>query len=152
MKKYLLIFLSIILTNAIFAQKKVISLNKAEKNSFVLKTSSKSVDILEVNTNLSNISSDLKSTKSGDYIALESDGLVKTYDLGRPNIPIYSKLIELPLEASVKFNILSYDEEIIDLTSNGIIQKIIPAQPSISKSQEPDTFFYDKKTKSYKCS
>lgn len=145
MKKYLLIFLSIILTNAIFAQKKVISLNKAEKNSFVLKSSSKSVDILEVNTKLSNLSSDLKSTKSGDYVALESDGLVKTYDLGRPNIPIYSKLIELPLEASVKFKILSYDEEIIDLTSNGIIQKIIPAQPSISKSQEPDTFYYDKK-------
>ena len=146
MKKYLIILLSIFFTEISFSQSKVLNLKKATKNSFVVNKSSKSDDILEVNTNLSSIIADIKSTKFGEYFILESDGLVKTFNLGKPNIPIFGKLIELPLEASVKFKIISYDEEIIDLATNGISQKLIPAQPSISKSQELDTFYYDEKT------
>lgn len=148
MKKYLFILLSLIFIGTTFAQNKMIRLNKASKNGFVLKTSSKSVDILEVNASLSYVSYKLKSTESGEYIAIESESLNGTYDAGKPNIPSYSKLLELPLEASVRFKILSYDEEIIDLTAKGITQKIIPAQPSRSKSKDVDNekFYYDEKT------
>ena len=146
MKKWKLIFLCITLANAIYAQKRVINLNKAERNSFVIETNSKNIDILNVNANLSYLTSNQNSTKSGNYITIESEGLVKTFNLGKPNIPIYSKLIELPLEASVKFKTISYDEEIIDLTAKGINYKIIPAQPSISKSETSNKFYYDEKT------
>ncbi len=146
MKKFYLIVLSLIITEMIFAQSNVISLNKADKSSFELITSSESTDIIEVNANLSSLHTKLKSTDDGDFIIIESEGLVKTYDLGKPNIPVYSKLIELPLEASIKFKVVSYNEEIITLSDRGIKNKIIPSQPSISKSQDPDKFYFDEKT------
>jgi hypothetical protein len=146
MKKFYLIILSLILTEMIFAQSNVISLKKADKSSFKLTTSSESIDLIEVNTNLSSLSTKLKSTDNGDFIILESEGLVKTYDLGKPNIPVYSKLIELPLEATIKFKVVSYEEEIFTLSEKGINKKVIPAQPSISKSQDPDKFYFDEKT------
>jgi hypothetical protein len=146
MKKIHLIILSLILTQMIFAQNKEISLKKAEKSSFKVNKSSKNIDLIEVNTNLSSISTELKSTNSGDFIVLESAGLVKTYDIGKPCIPVYSKLIEIPLEAKIKFKVISFDEETISLSEEGISNKIIPAQPSISKSEDPDKFYFDEKT------
>ena len=143
MKKYFLFILIVILTEITFSQSRVLTLTKSVKNSFVVNQSSKSNDVLQISTSLSYISFNLNSTKGGDFATLESDGLIRTYNIGKPNIPVFSKLIELPLEASVKFSILSYDEEIIDLGVNGINQKIIPAQPSILKTNPPDNFYYD---------
>jgi hypothetical protein len=146
MKIYLIINLSFIFAVTSFSQNKVIFLSKASKNDFTVKSSSDNVDILEINANISYLSLTTKSANAGDFIVLESDGLSESFNIGEPNIPVFSKLIELPLEASVKFKILSYDEEIIDLKANGINQPVIPAQPPLFRDQKPDSFFYDKKS------
>lgn len=143
MKKYLFFLLALLLTNPFFAQNRI-SLSKAANNSFDLKAKAQDTNILELHTSLSYISSSAKSTDNGDFISLESEGLMGTFDAGKPDIPVYSRLIEVPLEASVKLNVISYDEEIIDLNAEGISQKVMPAQPSVSKSEEPDSFYYDK--------
>lgn len=146
MKKFCLIILSIVLTQMIFAQKQEIRLKKADKSSFKVNKSYRNIDLIEVNTSLSSISTKLESTDLGNFIVLETDGLVKSYDIGKPSIPVYSKLIELPLEAKIKFKVISFEEEIITLPEEGISNKIIPAQPSISKSHDPDKFYFDEKT------
>lgn len=142
MKKCVLIILTLLFANSFFAQNRI-NLNKAVNNSFVL-TEAKNANTLLISTSLSYISPSTKSTDNGNFIAIESEGLMETFDLGKPNIPVYSKLIEVPIDAAVKFNVISYDEEIVDLKTKGISEKIIPSQPSISKSEEPDSFYYDR--------
>ena len=116
-------------------------------NSSLLKITkdSKSRDILHINTAISVLHIKKINTKGGNFITLESEGLVKIFGKGFPNIPVFSKLIEAPLNAQVEFEVLSYDEEIVDLKDYGIYNKIVSAQPSLSKSDDPGAmpFYYD---------
>ncbi len=143
MKKILLVLLCIVLAETAFTQETIIDLSRAGSNSFDLRRIRRSIDIIEVNTSLSYVSSNLESTESGNFVTLESDGLVKTYDLGKPNIPVFSRLIEIPLGATVRFKVLGYEEEIIHLAEHGITEKVIPAQPSVSKTPVDEGFYYD---------
>jgi len=93
MKIYLIINLSFIFAVTSFSQNKVIFLSKASKNDFTVKSSSDNVDILEINANISYLSLTTKSANAGDFIVLESDGLSESFNIGEPNIPVFSKLI-----------------------------------------------------------
>jgi len=130
-----------------YSQSTIISLGKSTENRFDIQTST-TIDALEVNVKLASIEllSNNKSVRSSNYIELLSNGLMEIFDVGKPNIPVFSKLIECPLEASVSFKILGYDEEIIDLSAKGFSKKVIPAQLSVSKSEEPDKFYIDTTT------
>ncbi len=146
MKKFILLTLGIVLINTAFTQSKVINLNKANRNSFAISKRSNRSDLLQFNASISSIMLRSDDTKrSGNFVTLETDGLMKTFNVGIPEIPVYSKLIELPLGAKVKFRVVSYDEEIIDLSDKGIREMIIPAQASVSKSEEPGRLIIDKK-------
>lgn len=69
----------------------------------------------------------------------------KSNEIGKPEIPVYNKLIEVPIGATVKMNVLSYDEEFISLSDLGVSALIKPAQPSERKdSHSPATFQYDR--------
>ena len=102
-------------------------------------------DILNITTLISVLRAKEAQTKSGNFVELETDGLMKIFGKGKPNLPVYSKLIEAPLDAKVEFRILSFDQEIINLNDHGINAKIIPAQPSLSKSDDPEQapFYFD---------
>ena len=82
-------------------------------------------------------------TPQGEFVKLTAPGLLPVFTEGKPNLPIYSKLIEVPLGADVKVRIISYDEEIIDLNALGITGKIIPAQASERKTPENKPFAID---------
>ena len=127
-----------------YSQNTVISLSKSTESKFDLRVST-TVDTLEASLKLMHIEllSNNRSGQSSSYIELRSDGLTEIFDVGKPNIPVFSKLIECPLEASVSFKILEYDEEIIDLSAKGVSEKIIPAQPSVFKNKEPNEFYID---------
>jgi len=111
-----------------------IKLNASENSFDILNKGSEN---LTIKSSLSALYFSAEDTKGGDFTLLQANGLIKTFDMGNPNIPVISKLIEVPQDATVKFNIVSYDEEIIDLEEYGIENKIIPAQRSISKSEDP---------------
>ena len=144
MKAHIIFIALFVLVLNSYSQNTIISLSKSTENRFDLQTST-TIDTLEINVELAHIelSSNNKNTHSRNYIELLSNGLMEIFDIGKPNIPVFSKLIECPLEASVSFKILGYDEEVIDLSAKGFNKKIIPAQPSISKSEEPDKFYID---------
>jgi len=133
----------------------VINLRKYTENKFDRYVSTNQ-DTIEINVKLaqielwSNNTGELGSIfgeyfeESNNYIELTSEGLGRIFDVGKPNIPVFSTLMSYPLEfVNVSCKILGYDEEIIDLSAMGFNKKIIPAQPSVSKSRPPDKFYID---------
>ncbi len=102
-------------------------------------------DGFELTNKISEISFDKISTQKGTFMQLNASNLIKSFQKGNPDLPVYSSLIEIPQEATVKITVISYDEEIIDLKTKGITQKIIPSQPSMRKnaSQAGKTFYYN---------
>lgn len=145
MKRLILMLLCTILCSASMAQSKKIPLNNSDKSRFEIKQTGK--DILSVNIEISSIEiDDSKQKRAENFITLNSNGLMPVFNVGKPNIPVYSKLIEIPLEAAVSYKVKNYEEKIIDLAGYGFDKKIVPAQPSVSKSEEPDEFYFDEKT------
>ncbi len=84
-----------------------------------------------------------KETKEGFYRQLFSEGMSKTFDAGKPDLPVINRLIEIPQNHTVALKFISYDEEIINLKDYGLTKLISPAQPSFEKSKSPkDIPFY----------
>ena len=79
-------------------------------------------------------------TERGSFVSLQTEDLYKIFDEGQPNIPVLSKLIEVPQGAKVELTVKSFDEEIIDLAAYGITDKIMPALRSQSKSEDDVPF------------
>jgi len=98
-------------------------------------------DGFEVKTSLSKIILENKSFDKGNFVKLTTDGLIKTFNKGLPDLPVYSKLIEVPQDAEIKIDVISYDVEIVDLNAKGVTQKIMPAQPSMRKDQSSQPFY-----------
>ncbi len=104
---------------------------------------SKSTQSLTLKTSMSSILLTPTETKGGSFVNLFAPGTIKIFNEGSPNLPVVSKLIEVPQDAVVEIRIISFDEEIINLSELGFTNKISPAQPSISKSTDPiDVPFY----------
>ncbi len=93
--------------------------------------------------NTKNLTFSAENTKAGEYVSFTNANMQKTYNVGLPALPAFSKLIEVPQGATVEINVVSYDEEIVNLNNKGIGAKIMPAQPSLPKSMDPiDAPFY----------
>ena len=71
------------------------------------------------------------------FTEIHIDGFSKSYDLGNPDLPVYSKLIEIPSNGDVSISIINKTESHIDLSGIGFPDKLIPSQRSISKSEDP---------------
>lgn len=78
-------------------------------------------------------------TEMGRFVSITSKNLTKTYNTGNPEIPVFSEIIEIPHGAKVSVKVVSYNEELVSMNNLGISQKIIPAQPSLSKSDDPSS-------------
>ncbi len=78
------------------------------------------------------------STKEGNFVEVTIPGAYASGIIGSPKLPQVKRLIEIPLGASAKVSIVSYDIEEYQLRDLGITNKIIPVQPSLSKSDDPD--------------
>ncbi len=73
------------------------------------------------------------------YAVPHIDGYINTNEPGKPVLPVLSKLIEVPVGATISINIKSYSERTIDLNQHHIKAPIIPAQPPVSKTQDQST-------------
>ena len=77
-------------------------------------------------------------SKNRTFSEIRTKHLMRTFRKGYPNLPVISKLIEMPIGVDIKVNILSYDIKEVDLKKKGIDSKLAPAQPSKSKSDDAD--------------
>lgn len=103
-------------------------------------------DVLTIDIALSAIHVKDIYTKGGKFLKLESEGLITTFGEGEPNLPVFSRLIEVPLDATLECSVLSSSDKFIDLKGHGFSNKILPAQPSLSISDDTRkvAFYYDK--------
>ncbi|MBN1970873.1 MAG: hypothetical protein JW870_16010, partial [Candidatus Delongbacteria bacterium] len=108
--------------------------------------------ILEENSNymiieygITSLNYDVFSNNDGEFTDLRIENGYLTRDVGKPALPTFRNLIEVPYGAQPEIEVLSFDEEKYTLSDLGITKKIAPAQPSYSKSSNPEDikFVYD---------
>ncbi len=85
------------------------------------------------------------STAVGDFNVLSVEGFGQRNVVGEPALPVYRKLIEVPLNASFTINIIKQHFTDIDLDDQGIKGFVMPAQHPLSKGDDPSkvTFEYN---------
>ncbi|MFC2151435.1 C25 family cysteine peptidase [Bacteroidota bacterium] len=129
----LLVFTSL----ATFSQHKVkIDLNQAKLKSQNTELVQKTSSGLILSESISAFELIEKETKDGIYNQIVTNGLSKTFDAGKPDLPVINRLIEIPYNSEVNVKLISYDEETIELKNYGLTELIIPAQPSHEKSKD----------------
>jgi len=89
---------------------------------------------LQFNSVIADIDHFTIKTKAGDFIQLTIPGYSYSNDVGDPKIPMLKKIIEVPFGANFNINIINESYQEYDLADFGIINKIIPTQPPLSKS------------------
>ena len=82
------------------------------------------------------------------YTQLTIEGLTKPYDIGNPDLPVFSKLIEVPSTGDISIELLSSNVFISDLAALGYPQEVFPSQSSVFKNQDPlkASFVYNENT------
>ncbi len=81
-------------------------------------------------------------TPAGVFAQIEVPGFAYRYNDGNPSIPVFSNLIEMPGQVDVEITVKSFTTQTINLADYGIYDKIIPAQPSYSKSTNPEDIHF----------
>ncbi|MEA3446730.1 MAG: C25 family cysteine peptidase, partial [Bacteroidota bacterium] len=144
MKKYLLLIIAIAIIKTGFGQTREITVN-ANKTG-ISEVKQEHFDI-SIKANTGNIFADKVNVKEGRFIKLSFPSSTIDEQFGYPALPVFSELLEIPVGGKVKINIVSYDEEIINLTQIGFNEKIFPNQPPLAKNQDPATvkFYYNER-------
>jgi len=70
-----------------------------------------------------------------EYIDINIPGSYPSKKLGSPNLPMLNKLIEIPRKADLRIEIINDETKILNISDYNINSLIVPAQPSISKSE-----------------
>ena len=92
----------------------------------------------------------IKTENRGElFTEIHVDGFSKSYDIGNPDLPVFSKLIEIPPSGDVFISIINKSETYIDLIDTGFLDKLMPAQRSISKSEDPSKVDFNYNEKVY---
>ncbi len=86
---------------------------------------------------ISDLSTMEVSTPLGNFTMLSAEGFGQRNTFGEPALPVYRRLIEFPFDASVRINIIRQHYQEIDLQASGVTSRIFPAQPPLSKSDDP---------------
>ena len=88
---------------------------------------------------------DIESPK-GDFCELQIDGTYETGAEGEPKLPAARKLLQLPQGAVPSIAVNCYDTTFFPLADLGFSAKIVPHQPSVSKSEETANFKHKKRS------
>lgn len=143
MRKKLLfmMFTMIVSTSIIYAQTtiqvggqstEITTLSKTEKGFQFLSTISQ-IELLPI------------MSSNGLFYDINANGFSKIYNIGKPQLPNTKKAIQLPYDGTSRIVVKSYDIVEINLNTRGLNRKIMPCQPSYSKSSQPNdiVFQYD---------
>jgi hypothetical protein len=84
-------------------------------------------------------------TQKGEFTEIAIPNTYSIGELGAPKLPATKRLIKVPFGAEATAEVVSFDKEVYDLEKHNIKHKIIPMQPSVSKSDDPAAveFEYD---------
>jgi len=139
MRKLLLSVFVVLLSFAAIAQQEQVIQLSAGENKLELKSVTPeafSAKILVKELNFLN-----KVDENGEFSVLNVEGMTRPNNVGQANLPVISKLIEVPYGAEIQVVINGYDEEVINLDDYGI-NRIEPTQPSYSKSTPEGEYYF----------
>lgn len=119
----------------------------AKPTEYVLKDVSQTSFILDYS--LTNFEIVKKTNNHGNFIEIKHPTLKHSVDIGNPNLPYFSKLIEIPYDTEIQVSVLSMEEEIIDLNEADFNEKIMPVQAPVSKSANLNELEFDYNEKLY---
>ncbi|MBN2681502.1 MAG: choice-of-anchor J domain-containing protein [Bacteroidales bacterium] len=140
MKKSLNLFLLLFIALTINAQQTITFPFSGTKSGLEIKASTP--DKMRIEASISELkASSSQILNSEMFTNLESSGLIRNDVTGKPELPVFSRLIEVPYQAGIEVNIISYSEEVINLNEFEL-PVIAPNQPSYTKSSDPSTHVF----------
>lgn len=102
---------------------------------------------LQVVNTFSNFQYVIQNTPKGNFSQLLSAGYSKSSSIGDPELPVISRLIEIPAGATPEVRVVSYEVTDYSLADFGITDKLFPLQPSMPKNlSTPVEFKYNAST------
>ncbi len=135
MKKVSILFVLLsVFSVATIAQTKI-STGQAESQ---LKKLSAQTNYIEFKNMVGDISTMMVKSEKGVFVKLVVPGYYPSAQYGLPDLPEVSRMIEVPIGSKPCIEVVSYDEEIISLDEAGFSVKVMPSQPSMSKSANPE--------------
>ena len=96
-----------------------------------------SPSVLNINMTTGDIVTFSENSDEGEFTRLSLPNFHISRDVGEPELPEVHSLIEIPQDAFPSIEILSSSYRDYSLSDLGIESPIYPAQPSLSKSQNP---------------
>ncbi len=88
-------------------------------------------------------------TQSGLFTLLQVPDYSYTHQIGAPQLPVKREIIAVPLEAVVTATVTESWYEQFNLADWNISHPVIPAQPSLSKSQSPEDVPFEYNSDAY---
>lgn len=100
---------------------------------------------LQVSNTISSFNTLWLNTEKGEFVELLTQSYSKSNTTGAPQLPVLSKLIEVPAGAVPAVTVISYDVREYKLADFGITQKLFPAQaPQAKSSTKIQTFAFNR--------
>ncbi|MCK5052229.1 MAG: choice-of-anchor D domain-containing protein [Candidatus Cloacimonetes bacterium] len=134
MKKIFFVIFVLIIA---FASAKSYEITLSDNESAV-EISENSYQRLELLFNFEGINTFEVETTEGVFSELIIPGTYSTLEIGAPKLPSANELIVIPFGAEVSVRALSYEVSEYQLSDYGIMNLIMPVQPPLSKSQNPE--------------
>ncbi|MFO7879045.1 MAG: C25 family cysteine peptidase, partial [Bacteroidales bacterium] len=142
MKQITSLLLALLLASMTFAQTTI----NLQDDATELKVKSSTSQTLQVENKIKDLELKTRSGELGDFTQIELEAYQKNLSgtPGTPDLPVHSRLIEIPHGAEIVVTVIDYDEQIYDLDDFGM-DKIAPLQPSYAKNSDPEdiTYHYD---------
>ena len=123
-----LLLLLFLISTSLFA--KEIKLGNST-NHLIIKTNS--YQKFNLSFSLNNIKTEEVNTPNGLFTKLIIDDYGSSYNIGSPDLPVQRKLMEVPVNAAFRINILNSEYKEYTFTELEIKYPLFPSQPHISK-------------------
>lgn len=137
MKKAILLFIITLIGSTLYLQAintRSFSISRSNQDTRLLKATDYEC---QIHYTISDLQIETVKNKDGVFDDLSIAGYGYTNRIGEPKLPVLSKIIYVPVGAKVSYDILSHKQKIYTKSDSGLQNRIIPAQRSISKSEDP---------------
>ncbi|MCF8365768.1 MAG: T9SS type A sorting domain-containing protein [Bacteroidales bacterium] len=140
MKLFALLLLTGFLFHSFNSAAQVVVLNQDETK---IEITENTYTHLGLKNTISQINAFEVKASQGDFSQIRIDGYGYSTKIGEPKLPVIKKLIEIPLQSQFNINIIFDSYKDYMLSDLGIVNPIIPVQPSLSKSDDPESLEFE---------
>nr|P72197.1 RecName: Full=Lys-gingipain HG66; Contains: RecName: Full=Lys-gingipain catalytic subunit; Contains: RecName: Full=39 kDa adhesin; Contains: RecName: Full=15 kDa adhesin; Contains: RecName: Full=44 kDa adhesin; Flags: Precursor [Porphyromonas gingivalis]AAA99810.1 Lys-gingipain [Porphyromonas gingivalis] len=134
MRKLLLLIAASLLGVGLYAQNAKIKLDAPTTRTTCTNNSFKQFD---ASFSFNEVELTKVETKGGTFASVSIPGAFPTGEVGSPEVPAVRKLIAVPVGATPVVRVKSFTEQVYSLNQYGS-EKLMPHQPSMSKSDDPE--------------